>query len=61
MGCGCSCLDDDESVLLDYPTSTVIRHGPGCIPFWCARPRKVKSMDITTKNIFPMKMTEKNF
>jgi len=37
MGCGCSCLDQDQYVILDYPAGKGIKYGPGCYPFCCAR------------------------
>ena len=50
MGSCWSCLDGDESVLLDYPAGKKIKHGPGCIPFCCATPRKIRKLTLTDTN-----------
>ena len=47
MGCGYSCLDGDDSVLLDYPAGKRIKHGPGCFTFCCATPTKLKKITLT--------------
>lgn len=40
MGAGCSCLDENQYVILDYPTGRTVEHGPGCKIFCCATKRK---------------------
>lgn len=40
MGVGCSCLDENQYVILDHPTGRSVEHGPGCIPYCCATKRK---------------------
>jgi regulator of protease activity HflC (stomatin/prohibitin superfamily) len=47
MGCGCSCLDADESVIFDYPADKTIKHGPGWHSYCFATPKKVKKSTMT--------------
>lgn len=48
MGVGWSCLDENQYVILDYPTGRRVRSGPGCIPFCCAR--RDKKTKVTLAN-----------
>lgn len=47
MGVGCSCLDQNQYVILDHPTGREIRHGPGCIPFCCASSDRHEGITLT--------------
>jgi hypothetical protein len=47
MGFCWSCLNANDSVLLDYPAGKKIKHGPGCIGFCFATPHKIKKVTLS--------------